>query len=130
MIKLLRTSPKPIYFSGCKTKISTELQFSLSQPLQLSLGGNILSQQLQLINLQLRHLLQKSTKVLFLSWIFKQCQIGWVEISPTLKVSHFMVSMRYCFIISQINQNLGSDTFSNFGFWTNHSPAQILKGES
>ena len=55
----LLVSPQPRDLSGGQAEVTTQLMFSLPQPLNLSLGSHILSEQLQLVHLQPSHLLGK-----------------------------------------------------------------------
>ena len=51
-------SPQPRDLSGGQAEVATELVLSLPQPLDLALGRHVLSEQLQLVHLEPRHLLE------------------------------------------------------------------------
>ena len=57
---LIIISPQPRDLSGGQTEVATELVLSLPQPLDLALGRHVLSEQLQLVHLEPRHLLEKN----------------------------------------------------------------------
>ena len=57
---LIILSPQPRDLSGGQTEVATELVLPLPQPLDLALGRHILSEQLQLVHLEPRHLLERN----------------------------------------------------------------------
>ena len=54
-------APEPLDLPGGEAEVAAELQLSLPQPLDLALCRHVLTQQLQLVTLQPRHLLQQHT---------------------------------------------------------------------